>query len=128
MRVKAPSDVVEYIREKFTLSMGKVIKHDGTVSSFTIINKRNYSLSYIKDVLEGKDPDLSVLFDIKDGFTISDNGNLLMNVAFSDVQNIEELNNKLKNICGVVETSLFTTVITKIIVASESGLKTISRI
>ena len=47
--------------------MGKVIKHDGTVPSFTIINKRNYSMSYIKDVLEGKDPDLSVLFDIKDG-------------------------------------------------------------
>lgn len=67
MIVKAPNDVVEYIREKFTLSMGKVIKHDGTVQSFTIINKRNYSMSYIKDVLEGKDPDLSVLFDIKDG-------------------------------------------------------------
>ena len=67
MRVKAPSDVVEYIREKFTLSMGKVIKHDGTVPSFTIINKRNYSTSYIKDVLENKDPDLSVLFDVVDG-------------------------------------------------------------
>ena len=67
MRVKAPSDVVEYIKEKFTLSMGKVIKHDGTMPGFTLINKRNYSMSYIKDVLEGKDPDLSVLFDIKDG-------------------------------------------------------------
>ena len=67
MRVKAPSDVVEYIREKFTLAIGKVIKHDGTVPSFTIINKRNYSMSYIKDVLEGKDPDLSVLFDRVDG-------------------------------------------------------------
>ena len=66
MRVKAPSDVVEYIKEKFTLSMGKVIKHDGTMPGFTLINKRNYSMSYIKDVLEGKDPDLSVLFDIKD--------------------------------------------------------------
>ena len=67
MIVKAPSDVVEYIKEKFTLAMGKVIKQDGTVPSFTIINKRNYSMSYIKDVLEGKDPDISVLFDIKDG-------------------------------------------------------------
>lgn len=67
MKVKAPNDVVEYIKEKFTLAMGKVIKHDGTVPSFTIINKRNYSMSYIKDVLEGRDPDLSVLFDIKDG-------------------------------------------------------------
>lgn len=67
MKVKAPNDVVEYIKEKFTLAMGKVIKHDGTVPSFTIINKRNYSMSYIKDVLEGRDPDLSVLFDRVDG-------------------------------------------------------------
>ena len=87
------------------------------------------SLKYVeRKVIElGGNPSIRTS-EIKDGFTISDNGNLLMNVAFSDVQNIEELNNKLKNICGVVETSLFTTVITKIIVASESGLKTISRI
>lgn len=65
--------------------------------------------------------------DIKDGFTISDNGNLLMNVDFNEVKEIEELNINLKNICGVVETSLFTNVITKIIVASGSGVKIISK-
>lgn len=65
--------------------------------------------------------------DIKDGFTISDNGNLLMNVVFSEVEDIKELNIKLKSICGVVETSLFTNVITKIIVASGSGVKIISK-
>ena len=67
MKVKAPSDVVEYIRSKFQLVDGKVVKNDGSIPSFTIINKRNYSMSYVKDVLEGKDPDLSVLFDTIDG-------------------------------------------------------------
>ncbi len=67
MKVKAPSDVVEYIREKFQLVDRKVVKNDGSIPSFTIINKRNYSMSYVKDVLEGKDPDLSVLFDTIEG-------------------------------------------------------------
>ena len=65
--------------------------------------------------------------DIKDGFTISDNGNLLMNVDFNDVKDIYELNNSLINICGVIETSLFTNVITKVIIASEKGIRVISK-
>lgn len=67
MKIKAPEDVKEYIREKFMLKMGKAVKKDGTMPGFTLINKRNYSMSYVKDVLEGKDPDLSVLFDRVDG-------------------------------------------------------------
>jgi len=65
--------------------------------------------------------------DIKDGFTISDNGNLLMNVTFNEVEDIYELNNSLINICGVIETSLFTNVITKVIIASEEGIRVISK-
>lgn len=63
----------------------------------------------------------------KDGFTISDNGNLLMDVKFSNVNNIKELENKLKDICGVVDISLFTKVVTKAIVVSEKGVKIISK-
>ena len=65
--------------------------------------------------------------DIKDGFTISDNGNLLMNVSFGNVKDINELSSSLINICGVLETSLFTNVITKAIVASENGIRVISK-
>lgn len=65
--------------------------------------------------------------DIKDGFTISDNGNLLMNVSFGNVKDINKLSNSLINICGVLETSLFTNVITKAIVASEEGIRVISK-
>lgn len=65
--------------------------------------------------------------DIKDGFTISDNGNLLMNVSFDNVKDINELSSSLINICGVLETSLFTNVITKAIVATEEGIRVISK-
>lgn len=65
--------------------------------------------------------------DIKDGFTISDNGNLLMNVSFGNVKDINELSSSLINICGVLETSLFTNAITKAIVASENGIRVISK-
>lgn len=63
----------------------------------------------------------------KDGFTISDNGNLLMDVMFYNVQDIYELENKLRNICGVIDTSLFTNVVTKAVVASSSGIRVISK-
>ncbi|AWK49790.1 ribose 5-phosphate isomerase A [Clostridium beijerinckii] len=86
------------------------------------------SLKYVeRKVLELGGKSVIRISDIKDGFTISDNGNLLMNVAFNDVKDIYKLNNSLINICGVIETSLFTDVITKAIVASEKGIRVISK-
>ena len=86
------------------------------------------SIKYVeKKVIELGGKPLIRTSDIKDGFTISDNGNLLMNVTFNEVKNIQELNRKLKNICGVIETSLFTDVITKVIIASENGIRVISK-
>lgn len=61
----------------------------------------------------------------KDGFTISDNGNLLMDVKFSKVENISELENRLMNIRGVIDTSLFVKVVTKAIVIGEKGTRVI---
>ena len=86
------------------------------------------SLKYVeRQVLELGGKPVVRSSDIKDGFTISDNGNLLMNVDFNDVKDIYELNNSLINICGVIETSLFTNVITKAIIASEEGIRVISK-
>lgn len=64
---------------------------------------------------------------IKDGFTISDNGNILMDVTFNNVKDVNKLNNDLISICGVIETSLFTDVITKVIIAGEKGVRIISK-
>lgn len=86
------------------------------------------SLKYVeRKVLELGGESIIRSSDIKDGFTISDNGNLLMNVKFYDVKDIYKLNNSLINICGVVETSLFINVITKVIISSEEGIRVISK-
>jgi len=63
----------------------------------------------------------------KDGFTISDNGNLLIDVMFYNVLDIYKLQNSLKNISGVIETSLFTKEVTKVLVASENGIRVITK-
>lgn len=62
----------------------------------------------------------------KDGITISDNGLFLMDVIFKSVDNIEKLNNDLKNIVGVVDTSLFYNIATKALVIGENGIREIS--
>lgn len=63
----------------------------------------------------------------KDGFTLSDHGNLLMDAEFDEVEDIPLLNKKLKDICGVVETSLFTDEVTKVLIASNEGYKVMKR-
>lgn len=62
----------------------------------------------------------------KDGLTITDTGNVLLDVYFHDVTDIYELENNLKNICGVIDTSLFINVVTKVLAASENGIQLIS--
>lgn len=63
----------------------------------------------------------------KDGFTISDNGNLLIDATFENVTDIYKLENSLKNICGVIDTSLFVNVVTKALVTSIDGIRVISK-
>ena len=63
----------------------------------------------------------------KDGITISDNGLYLMEVEFNkyDIKDISSLNDNLKNIVGVLDTSLFYNIATKAIVASEDKIRLI---
>ena len=63
----------------------------------------------------------------KDGITISDNGLYLMDVEFNkyDIKDISSLNDNLKNIVGVLDTSLFYNIATKAIVASEDKVRLI---
>lgn len=63
----------------------------------------------------------------KDGYLITDDGNLLLDVKFEYVDDFEKLNNDLNCITGVVETSIFTKEVTKIIVAGENGVRVISK-
>nr|WP_319217687.1 ribose 5-phosphate isomerase A [uncultured Trichococcus sp.] len=63
----------------------------------------------------------------KDGITMSDNGNLIMDAYFKPTPKLKELDVQLKQLVGVVETSLFYQIATKMIVATETTTKIIER-
>lgn len=63
----------------------------------------------------------------KDGYTVSDHGNLLLDVFFDKVDNISALQNQLKAIHGVIETSLFTKEVTTALVAGSDGIRVVSK-
>lgn len=61
----------------------------------------------------------------KDGALISDNGNMLVDVQFTELPQPAKLNALVKMIPGVVEHSLFYQIATKAIIAGENGIRTI---
>ena len=63
----------------------------------------------------------------KDGYTVTDYGNLLIDVFVQSSQDSVQLEKKLTELPGVIDVSLFTTVVTKVLVASENGINVISR-
>ncbi|MCA0171406.1 ribose 5-phosphate isomerase A [Bacillus sp. RAR_GA_16] len=63
----------------------------------------------------------------KDGYTVTDYGNFLVDVWFEKGQNGRQLDTNLKAIPGVLDVSLFTTVVSKALVASEEGIHEISK-
>jgi len=56
-------------------------------------------------------------------FVITENGNLLLDVWFTALPELRELNERLKSITGVVDTSLFYGLATKAITAGSDGIK-----
>lgn len=62
----------------------------------------------------------------KDGALISDNGNLLADVHFAELPELQKLNVQIKMIPGVIEHSLFYGMATKAIIAGKSGIKVIT--
>lgn len=63
----------------------------------------------------------------KDGYTITENGNLLLDVHFAQVENIPRLESDLGRIRGVLDTSLFVHVATKAIIVGENGVRLLRR-
>lgn len=61
----------------------------------------------------------------KDGCTITENGNVLIDVMYQRVENIAELDRKLNNIKGIIDTSLFVNLATKALVTSDEGIRII---
>lgn len=88
------------------------------------------SISYVSEKIKalGGNPVLRKS-SAKDGFTVSDNGLVIMDCYFesSAVENIKELHNKILEITGVAEISLFCDTATKALVVNENGFRVISK-
>ena len=63
--------------------------------------------------------------EMKMGTLVSDDGNYLMNAYFEKGQDVKALDEKLKHITGIVETSLFYNIVSKALIAGESGIRVI---
>lgn len=63
----------------------------------------------------------------KDGYLISDDGCLLIDIKFEEVDDFKRLNEDLEKVHGIVGTSIFIDEVTKVIVAGENGVKVLSR-
>ncbi|MFX3616516.1 MAG: ribose 5-phosphate isomerase A [Sporolactobacillus sp.] len=63
----------------------------------------------------------------KDGYLISDQGNVILDIRFNAIADFKKLNDDLNQMTGVIGTSLFTGEVTKVIVAGEDGVRVLSK-
>lgn len=60
-------------------------------------------------------------------WTVTEHGNYLLDVMFKELENPLAMNHQLNKMAGVLETSLFTSEVTKVLVTSEIESKLLSR-
>lgn len=86
------------------------------------------SISYVKRKIEelGGRAELRKS-SAKDGFTVSDNGLVVIDCFFEEIDDIEKLHDNILKIAGVVEISLFSRVVSKAVIVCENGFKIISK-
>lgn len=61
----------------------------------------------------------------KDGFTVSDHGNVIMEAKFDQVENIALLDQQLNKITGIIDTSLFVNQATMVLSVDDSHVRII---
>lgn len=61
----------------------------------------------------------------KDGFTVSDHGNVIMEAKFDQVENIALLDQQLNQITGIIDTSLFVNQATMVLSVDDSHVRII---
>lgn len=126
-----------FTKEKLIASMAKdyILLTDEERFSDSLSCKYPFSLEVLKDSLSYVKKRVENIggipivrsSNIKDSFTITDDGNFLIDVQFNSVSDYIELNDYLNNIEGVIGTSLFTKEVTKLIIANENGVRVISK-
>lgn len=63
----------------------------------------------------------------KDGFVMSDNGNIIVDIDMRNVEDPVQANETISALYGVVDTSLFANVVTKALIASKEGIEIIEK-
>ncbi|HSN07929.1 MAG TPA: ribose 5-phosphate isomerase A [Hanamia sp.] len=128
-----------HTQEKLLASMAKqfVLVGDNTklVDSFDVnyplvIEMLPQSLSFVPFKIETLFPEVKTsirMGDKKDGPVITQNGNYLLDVYFESWSELHHINQSIKNITGVVETSLFYGLASKAIIAGENGVIVLER-
>jgi ribose 5-phosphate isomerase A len=85
---------------------------------------------YVLTSIQKLFPDTKIVLrisDKKDGATITENGNYLLDCWFTSWPDLGLLNSQLKAITGVVETSLFYQLADKAIIAGGNGIKILEK-
>ncbi len=126
-----------YLKEKIIASMAeeyillidenkytKTLSNDNPVSVEVIKDSMSYACKRIKAL--GGEPKVRKPNN-KDGFIITDDGNVIIDIWFKNITDFRKLNNDLMNITGVICTSVFAHEVTKLIIASENGVRVVSK-
>lgn len=97
--------------------------HDTLASSASVVEVLPKAFSIVKKKLEDLNGNVELRTATnKDGFLMSDEGNILLDVYFNDVQDIGMLNQTLLMMPGIVDTSLFVDILTGIILVNDKGV------
>lgn len=126
-----------HTKEKLIASMAKeyILLIDDSKYVNTLTSKYPIVLEIIEDSLSYVQKEVKKLGGnpkarssiAKDGYTITEGGNLLIDVTFEDIQDAYELEKNLKSICGVIDTSLFIDKVTKVLITGKDGTRIISK-
>lgn len=121
--------------EKILASMAKEFILIGDESKLTtkldvtfplVIELLAEALPIVFNTIQFKYPDAVLQLRMstqKDGAVISENGNLLADIRFTELPELKELNTHIKMIPGVVEHSLFYQLASKAVIAGENGIR-----
>ncbi len=63
----------------------------------------------------------------KDGAVISENGNFIFDLWFNEWPELSTINSALKNIPGIIETSLFYNIATRAVIAGKDGVRILEK-
>ena len=128
-----------HTREKLLASMAKQFLLVGDEAKYVrqfdttypmVIDLLPEALRYVPASIQKLFPGVKTILrmsDKKEGAAITENGNYLMDVWFTNWPELQQLNSLMKGITGVVETSLFYNLAHKAIIAGEDGIKVIKK-